>query len=123
MTSRRASIFEEPDELDVSGFTPKTTAMPAPPPEAVREVSEAAKFRSREPAKHAIAAAPPPPKFSSAITIRPAACPSLFRALSASFPTTTIKSLQRSASISTTPPNRSFRLAGALAIPRSNMTI
>ena len=62
MTSRRASIFEEPDELDVSGFTPKTTAMPAPPPEAVREVSEAAKFRSREPAKHAIAAAPPPPK-------------------------------------------------------------
>ena len=46
----RASIFEEDADIDVSGFAPK----PAPDPEAphaeqIREVSEKAKFRSREP--------------------------------------------------------------------------
>jgi hypothetical protein len=63
MTRKRASIFEEPEELDVSGFTAKAGQAPAPTPEAVREVSESAKFRSREPAKRAPAVAPaPPPK-------------------------------------------------------------
>jgi len=51
MSKTRASIFDEPEELDISGFTPKTASdTAAPPPEKVREVSEAANFRSREPA-------------------------------------------------------------------------
>jgi hypothetical protein len=49
VAGNRASIFEEPDELDVSGFAPKTITGTAPPREKVREVSEAAKFHSREP--------------------------------------------------------------------------
>jgi hypothetical protein len=59
--AKRSSVFEEPDELDVSGFAPKTAAVSAPPPEEVRQVSEAAKFRSREPVSTPMAA-PPPPK-------------------------------------------------------------
>jgi hypothetical protein len=54
MASPRASIFDDPDELDVSSFVPKS--MPdstAPPPEKVREVSEAAQFHSREPGARA----------------------------------------------------------------------
>jgi hypothetical protein len=58
--AKRSSVFEEPDELDVSGFTPKTASQPAPPPEQVREVSEAAKFTSRAAARRP--AAPPPPR-------------------------------------------------------------
>jgi hypothetical protein len=52
MSKNRASIFEGEDDLDLSGFAPKTkpdTAAPAP--EEVRAVSEAANFRSREPEK------------------------------------------------------------------------
>jgi hypothetical protein len=50
MPRSRASIFEEPD-IDVSGFTPKAAPdASAPPAKEVREVSEAARFRSREPA-------------------------------------------------------------------------
>jgi hypothetical protein len=50
-TQTRASIFDA-DELDVSGFAPKTTPdSGAPSQEQVRAVSEAANFRSREPAK------------------------------------------------------------------------
>jgi len=60
MASKRASIFDEPDELDVSGFTPRTTPAAAPPQQAVREISEAAKFSSREPVKRAPSTAPPP---------------------------------------------------------------
>ena len=49
-TQTRANIFE--DELDVSGFAPKTTPdSGAPSQEQVRAVSEASNFRSREPAK------------------------------------------------------------------------
>ncbi len=49
MTGPRASIFEEPD-IDVSGFAPRPAPdTTAPRAEQVREVSEAAKFRSREP--------------------------------------------------------------------------
>jgi hypothetical protein len=49
MASGRASIFEEPEELDVSGFAPKgPPSIAAPPAAQVRAVSEAAKFPSRE---------------------------------------------------------------------------
>jgi hypothetical protein len=47
----RASIFAE-DDLDVSGFAPKTGAdQSAPPAIEVKAVAEAARFRSREPGK------------------------------------------------------------------------
>ena len=50
MTKSRASIFEQPEELDVSGFAPKTAPdVNAPAPEKVRAVAEAAQFSSREP--------------------------------------------------------------------------
>ena len=49
MATPRASIFEEPD-IDISGFAPRSAPdTAAPGPEQVREVSEAAKFLSREP--------------------------------------------------------------------------
>jgi len=52
MTKARASIFEETATLDVSSFSPKTAIdSTAPPPEQVREVAQAANFRSREPAR------------------------------------------------------------------------
>jgi hypothetical protein len=45
----RASIFEEPEELDLSGFAPKTSPSTTTPPlEQVRAVAEAARFPSRE---------------------------------------------------------------------------
>jgi hypothetical protein len=48
--SKRASIFGDVAELDLGGFAPKPAAESnAPPPQKVREVSEAANFRSREP--------------------------------------------------------------------------
>jgi hypothetical protein len=50
MSKSRASIFEEPAELDISGFAPKSARdKSAPAPEEVRAVAEAANFRSREP--------------------------------------------------------------------------
>ena len=55
MIGERASIFDVEDELDVSGFTPKSPAERAAKPEQVRAVSEVANFRSRE-------AHPPVPK-------------------------------------------------------------
>lgn len=51
--AERAGIFDQPDDFDVSAFTPKKPSVksqPEPRAEAVREVSEQAKFRSREPA-------------------------------------------------------------------------
>jgi hypothetical protein len=53
MSKPRASIFEDGgvQELDVSGFAPKTSIdTKAPDAEQVRAVSQAAKFVSREPA-------------------------------------------------------------------------
>lgn len=44
----RASPFDAPDDLDLSGFAPKAPR-PAARPEQVRAVSEAAQFQSREP--------------------------------------------------------------------------
>jgi hypothetical protein len=63
MSPPRASIFEEP-EIDISAFTPKPAPdAAAPKPEKVREVSEAAQFRSREPtAAPLVPVAPLPPK-------------------------------------------------------------
>ena len=66
MSRERSSIFEDTDDLDVSGFGPKSAPQPdAMPPERVRAVAEASRFPSREakasqpaepapaPAKHA----------------------------------------------------------------------
>jgi len=50
MTKSRASVFDEPAELDVSGFAPKSAPdKSAPAAEKVRAVAEAANFSSREP--------------------------------------------------------------------------
>ena len=62
MTKTRASIFDADDELDVSGFTPKAAMdSSAPSREQVRAVSEAAQFRSREPASPFPAKSSPQP--------------------------------------------------------------
>jgi hypothetical protein len=58
MAGGRASIFEEPEELDVSGFAPKGPPIAAPPAAQVRAVSEAAKFPSREAQTRPPASAP-----------------------------------------------------------------
>lgn len=50
MNKDRASIFDS-DDMDLSGFAPKTgPAADAPPAEKVRAVAEAANFPSRQPA-------------------------------------------------------------------------
>ena len=50
MMTERASIFDSESDFDVSGFSPKQEKRAGEaPPEAVREVSQAASFRSREP--------------------------------------------------------------------------
>jgi len=51
MSKKRASIFQESEGevLDVGSFAPKTAIdTKAPPAEQVREVTDAAQFRSRE---------------------------------------------------------------------------
>jgi hypothetical protein len=61
MAKERSSIFEDSEELDVSGFAPK--AAPEPnvlPAERVRAVAEASRFPSRE-ARVAPPAEPIPP--------------------------------------------------------------
>lgn len=55
MTKTRASIFDNDDlaPIDISSFAPKPIRdESAPPPEAVRAVSEAAHFPSREAQPH-----------------------------------------------------------------------
>ncbi len=49
--SERASVFDGATDFDVSGFAPKKTnaSKTETPPEAIRAVSEASSFRSREP--------------------------------------------------------------------------
>jgi len=50
MSKSRASIFDEVKELDLAGFAPKTVQeKTGPAPQQVREVAEAANFKSREP--------------------------------------------------------------------------
>lgn len=52
MSSTRAKLFDGDDDLDLTAFKPKAERdKTAPPPEKVKEVSEGANFRSREPAK------------------------------------------------------------------------
>jgi len=49
--SERASIFADPADFDVSSFVPrKEKRAGGAPPDAVRAVSEASRFQSREPA-------------------------------------------------------------------------
>jgi hypothetical protein len=55
VSGERAGIFDIEDEVDVSGFAPKSPPERAAKPEQVRAVSEVANFRSRE-------ARPPEPK-------------------------------------------------------------
>jgi hypothetical protein len=62
MSRERSSIFEDADDLDVSGFAPKSAPQPdAMPPERVRAVAEASRFPSRE-AKASQPAEPAPTK-------------------------------------------------------------
>jgi hypothetical protein len=57
--AERAGIFDNGDDLDVSGFTPKKPVKSAEPPsEAVRAVSESMNFKSREPAASSAPKAP-----------------------------------------------------------------
>lgn len=53
----RASIFESGTDFDVSSFAPQKPK-PAAPPEKVKQVSEGASFKSREPAETKPAKAP-----------------------------------------------------------------
>jgi hypothetical protein len=48
VTAERAGIFDIEDELDVSGFAPKSAPERAAKAEQVRAISEVANFRSRE---------------------------------------------------------------------------
>jgi hypothetical protein len=58
MSNSRASIFTD-DDIDISDFAPKTgTDRSAPPPEQVKAVAEAARFRSREPVTTQLPATP-----------------------------------------------------------------
>lgn len=63
MSKTRASIFgDEATPLDLSGFAPKAPRdIQAPPTDAIRAVSEAARFPSRE-ARPAAVPPPAPPK-------------------------------------------------------------
>jgi len=49
MDARRASIFEDDGELDLSGFAPRPAEKRVAPPEKLKTISEAANFVSREP--------------------------------------------------------------------------
>jgi len=52
VSKNRVSIFDDPLEVDVSGFAPKKAPdQSQPSPEQIRAVAEATSFRSREPAK------------------------------------------------------------------------
>jgi hypothetical protein len=58
MSDERASVFGDDADLDISAFKPKPATKPAVRREQVREVSEAASFRSREPKPVAMIASP-----------------------------------------------------------------
>lgn len=54
--AERAGLFDSNDDFDVSVFAPKKTVKEAEPaPDAIRQVSEGANFRSREPVQTAAA--------------------------------------------------------------------
>jgi hypothetical protein len=48
MDSKRASVFDDEGDLDVSGFAPRPAEKPRALPEQVKAISEAASFVSRE---------------------------------------------------------------------------
>jgi hypothetical protein len=52
--SERASIFDASPDFDVAGFTPQKPKVSAPA-EKVRQVSEGASFKSREPVEQKVA--------------------------------------------------------------------
>ena len=49
MTGTRASVFDADEDLDISGFEPKSVRSPVVQSGLVKAVSEAAHFRSRDP--------------------------------------------------------------------------
>jgi hypothetical protein len=57
MSGARPNIF---DDIDLSGFTPKSEGEAPPSPETVRKVSEEGDFPSRAPRSRAPAQTPPP---------------------------------------------------------------
>lgn len=59
MSGTRSSVFDDADDLDLTGFAPVAKPQPKVPVEQVRAVSEASRFPSRE-AKPAPAPAPAP---------------------------------------------------------------
>jgi hypothetical protein len=63
MAGERASVFDDEDDLDVSGFAPKpATAAPRADPAAIREIASARGFTPRDPAAEpAPVTAPSPP--------------------------------------------------------------
>ena len=62
MSTERAGLFEEDDELDVSGFAPKPEVPTRISSEQIRTVSETANFRSRELQPTAVVAEKRPPR-------------------------------------------------------------
>jgi hypothetical protein len=59
MSSQRASVFDQGPDIDISGFTPRTVAKPAPQPDQVKAISETASFVSREPIRAPLPAVAP----------------------------------------------------------------
>ena len=55
----RAPLFDDKDDLDVSGFAPRP-AVPAEQAEQVRAIAEPAAFRSRDPSVPSVAASASP---------------------------------------------------------------
>jgi hypothetical protein len=49
VSGERVKLFDQVEEPDLSRFSPRTTAAPAPPIEQVRGASEAAGFPNRDP--------------------------------------------------------------------------
>jgi len=49
MDARRASIFDDDAELDITGFAPRPAEKLIAPPDKVKIIAEAANFVSREP--------------------------------------------------------------------------
>ena len=76
MSEKRASIFADVPDLDVSGFKPRATEASRPPEEkaALRESGASLGFRSREPSTDhapAVVASPVPSRASTPPKPRP----------------------------------------------------
>ena len=64
--TKRASVFETDDDMDLSGFQPKTPTADTMPAEQVRAVAEASNFPSREAKTERAPAAGPAAKVAPA---------------------------------------------------------